>query len=72
MQRVTATSESCGKTPTATTTINDDSDVTIKVEFVSGCVSHRRREHHPHGDTDELRMARADGDAKQWCNDHYR
>ncbi|MCW1888847.1 hypothetical protein OK016_00165 [Vibrio chagasii] len=27
-------------------------------EFASGCVSHRRREHHLHGDTDEiLRMA---------------
>ncbi|MCW1888830.1 hypothetical protein OK016_00080 [Vibrio chagasii] len=33
-------------------------DVTT-VSFVSGCVSHRRREHHLHGDTDEiLRMAR--------------
>ncbi|MCW1888817.1 hypothetical protein OK016_00015 [Vibrio chagasii] len=45
--------ESLVKDPTAaTTTINDDSDVTT-VSLVSGCVSHRRREHHLHGDTDE-------------------
>ncbi|MCW1888851.1 hypothetical protein OK016_00185 [Vibrio chagasii] len=42
-------------------------------ELVSGCVSHRRREHHLHGDTDvNLRMARRRGRFRQWCNDHYR
>ncbi|MCW1888843.1 hypothetical protein OK016_00145 [Vibrio chagasii] len=45
--------ESLVKDPTAaTTTINDDSDVTTGASC-HGCVSHRRREHHLHGDTDE-------------------
>ncbi|MCW1890452.1 hypothetical protein OK016_19420 [Vibrio chagasii] len=67
MQRA-ATSESLVKDPTAaTTTINDDSD--DHSELVSGCVSHRRREHHLHGDTDDPADWRGDGDAKQWCNE---
>ncbi|MCW1888864.1 hypothetical protein OK016_00250 [Vibrio chagasii] len=44
MQRAANLPESLRKDPTAaTTTINDDSDVTTGVCF-SGCVSHRRRE----------------------------
>ncbi|MCW1890421.1 hypothetical protein OK016_19265 [Vibrio chagasii] len=63
-----------GKTLTAaTTTINDDSDVTT-VSFVSGCVrSPKVRTSPTRRHFDEIPCGRrGDGDACQWCNDHYR
>ncbi|MCW1888849.1 hypothetical protein OK016_00175 [Vibrio chagasii] len=60
------------KDPTAaTTTINDDSDVTTVSLWMRQSPKARTSPTRRH--CNESRgMARVDGDAKQWCNDHYR
>ncbi|MFL9760440.1 hypothetical protein BCV17_006190 [Vibrio cyclitrophicus] len=59
------------KDPTAaTTTINDDSDVTTV--SLSADASVTEGENITYTRHDESCGWRGDGHAKQWCNDHYR